>query len=169
MKPIQSLRFAAVGLLSALSLAAVAMPAGGDCPMMSGAHGEHAMAGHGGMMALHQLKLSESQHDKVFELMQGQAKQRHELMRAGRKNMEQLRELERAPTFDAAKARTLADEQGKLMAQQMFEQAQMKAQLRALLTPEQLKQLDERPAAAPRGEGMGMGHGGHHDKRQPRP
>ena len=165
MKPIRSLRFAAVGLLSALSLAAVAMPSsdGGECAL-SDMPGEHSMHG---PMALHQLKLSETQHDKVFELMQGQAKQRHDGMRASRKNMEQLRELERAPAFDAAKARALADEQGKLMAQQMFEHAQMKAQLRALLTPEQLKQLDERPLQPPRGEGMG--HGGRHDKPQPRP
>ena len=166
MKLTQSFRFAAAGLLSALSLAAVAMPSsdGGECPM-SDMPGEHSMH-HGAPMGLHQLKLSEAQHDKVFELMQGQAKQRHELMRASRKNMEQLRELERAPTFDAAKVRALADEQGKLMAQQMFEHAQMKAQMRALLTPEQLKQLDERPPQPPRGEGMGPG--GKRDKPQPR-
>ncbi len=164
MKLTSSFRLAAAGLLSALSLAAVAMPSsdGVECPM-SDAPGMHSMHD-GGSMALHQLKLSEAQHDKVFELMQGQAKQRHELMRASRKNMEQLRELERAPAFDAVKARALADEQGKLMAQQMFEHAQMKSQLRALLTPEQLKQLDERPVQAPRGEGMGHGA----KQRQPR-
>jgi len=67
-------------------------------------------------------------------------------MKASRKNLAELRALERAPGFDADKARTLADAEGRLMAQQLFQQAQMTAQLRALLTPEQLKRLDERCA-----------------------
>lgn len=157
MKPIQSLRLAAVTVLSALSLAATAAPHHGEghcdmqqMPMHGDAH--HSMMGMG-PMALHRLDLTEAQHDKVFELMQGQAKQHHELMKASRKNMAELRTLTRAPSFDADKARALADEQGRLMAQQLFQHAQMGAQLRALLTPEQLKRLDEQRAAEPmRGE-----------------
>ena len=157
MKPIKSLRLVAAAVLSALSLAAVAAPhhGAGDCDMSQmPMHGmaQHSMMGMG-PMALHGLDLSEAQHDKVFELMQGQAKQHHELMKASRKNMTELRALTRAPAFDADKARALADEQGRLMAQQLFQHAQMGAQLRALLTPEQLKRLDEqRPAEPMRGE-----------------
>jgi len=156
MKPIQSLRLAAAAVLSAVSLATVAAPqhGAGNCDMQQmPMHGmEHSMMGMG-PMALHRLDLSEAQHDKVFELMQGQAKQHHEMMKASRKSMAELRALTRAPTFDADKARALADEQGRLMAQQLFQHAQMGAQLRALLTPEQLKRLDEPRTAEPmRGE-----------------
>jgi len=157
MKPIPSFRFAAAAVLSALSLAAVAAPQHdeGNCDMSPmSMHGmeHHAMMGMG-PMALHRLNLSEAQHDKVFELMQGQAKQHHDMMKASRKSMAELRALTRAPTFDADKARALADEQGRLMAQQLFQHAQMGAQLRALLTPEQLKRLDEQRTAEPmRGE-----------------
>ncbi|MEY5099258.1 MAG: hypothetical protein RJA36_1977 [Pseudomonadota bacterium] len=163
MKPIKSVRFAAAAILSALSLVAVAAPHPGDgeCDM-GRMHGfaHHPMGGMG-PMALHRLDLSEAQHDKVFELMQGQARQHHDMMKASRKNMAELRALERAPAFDAGKARALADEQGRLMAQQIFQHAQMTAQLRALLTPEQLKRLDERGAEPPHGEHMGPGRRPH--------
>ena len=54
-----------------------------------------------------------------------------------------------------AEARALADEQGQQMAQHLFQRAQFQSQLRALLTPEQLKQLDERQAAGRPMDGKG--------------
>lgn len=156
MKLSKTLRLATVSILSALSLAATAAPMdGGDHGMQHMHGGDHSRMAGMTPMALHQLDLSETQQDKVFELMHGQAKQRYELMRAIRNNRAALRELARAPGFDTAKAQTLADEQGRLMAQQAFQRAQTEAQLRALLTPEQRKKLDERREDGPRGERMG--------------
>lgn len=119
--------------------------------------GEGQMSGHmGGRMGAHMgglsprmlqsLQLSEAQRDKVNELMQAQAKSMQEQMGQHRARHEQLDQLSRAPSFDAAKARALADEQGQQMAQHLFQRVQLQSQLRALLTPEQLKQLDARQA-----------------------
>jgi Spy/CpxP family protein refolding chaperone len=131
---------------------------------MAGAEGHHGRMGHGGHdrymgggsmkghmgglspRMLQSLQLSEAQRDKVNELMQAQAKSMQEQMGQHRARHEQLDQLSRAPSFDAAKARALADEQGQQMAQHLFQRVQLQSQLRALLTPEQLKQLDARQA-----------------------
>lgn len=184
MKSPAVLRNTALGLLAALSLTAMAAPpeAGEGCDPqgrhggamygMAGAEGHHggrtghgpmgAMGGHmGGHMGglsprmLQSLQLSDAQRDKVKELMQAQAKTMQEQMGQSRARHEQLDQLSRAPSFDAAKARALADEQGQQMAQHLFQRAQFQSQLRALLTPEQLKQLDERQAAGRPMDGKG--------------
>ncbi len=181
MKSSTVLRNTALGLLAALSLTAIAAaPAAGEgCDYhgwhggamhdMAGAEGHHGgrtghgpMGGHmGGHMGglsprmLQSLQLSDAQRDKVKELMQAQAKTMQEQMGQSRARHEQLDQLSRAPSFDAAKARALADEQGQQMAQHLFQRAQFQSQLRALLTPEQLKQLDERQAAGRPMDGKG--------------
>lgn len=184
MKSPAVLRNTALGLLAALSLTAMAAPpeAGEGCDPqgrhggamydMAGAEGHHggrmghgpmgAMGGHMGVhmgglspRMLQSLQLSDAQRDKVKELMQAQAKTMQEQMGQSRARHEQLDQLSRAPSFDAAKARALADEQGQQMAQHLFQRAQFQSQLRALLTPEQLKQLDERQAAGRPMDGKG--------------
>lgn len=182
MKSASVLRNTALGLLAALSLTAMAAsPAagegcdpqgrhGGAMHGMAGAEGHHGgRMGHGGYMGgpmkahmgglsprmLQSLQLSDAQRDKVKELMQAQAKTMQEQMGQHRARHEQLDQLSRAPSFDAAKARALADEQGQQMAQHLFQRAQFQSQLRALLTPEQLKQLDERQAAGRTMDGKG--------------
>lgn len=160
----KSVQYTAIAALSALSLSAFAMQhssPSGECesPRSHGMAGHHMSGmGHPGMeqhgMALHRLDLSDEQHDKVFELMHGQAKQQHETMRALRKQQGELQQLTRTTPFDAAKARVLANEIGQLKASQLLQHAQTEAQLRALLTPEQLKQLDQRAGDKPRGPRM---------------
>ncbi|MEO0003664.1 MAG: hypothetical protein RLZZ22_1356 [Pseudomonadota bacterium] len=177
MKSFPILRHAALGLLAALSLTAMAAtPAAGDgydhqgrpgaaMHGMAGAEGHHGdRMGHdrmddhmGGLSPrmLQSLQLSEAQRAKVTELTQAQAKTMQEQMSESRARHEQLDQLSRAPGFDAAKARALADEQGQRMAQHLFQRAQLQSQLRALLTPEQLKQLDARAAEARPQDGKG--------------
>jgi Spy/CpxP family protein refolding chaperone len=142
----KSVQYTAIAALSALSLSAFAWQHQGGCEP-GAMHGMgHPMAGMGGhhglMQALHRLNLSDEQHDKLFELMQSQMRQQHEAMRAGRKAHEELSQLSRAPGFDAARAKALADQLGQHHAQQLLRQAQAESQLRALLTPEQRKALD---------------------------
>lgn len=157
-----TLRTAAlVGLLSGASLVAVAMPGAGNhhngdaCGMAAHQHGMGAM--HQWHGALHRLNLSDAQHDQVFELMHGQAKERHSLMRQLRQVQADLRSAAQAPQFDDAKAQALAHEQAKLTAQQLLLDVQLESKIRALLTPEQRQQLNQRPAGH---HGMGMGpHG----------
>ena len=184
MKSPAVLRNTALGLLAALSLTAMAAPpeAGEGCDPqgrhggamygMAGAEGHHGgrmghgpMGGHmGGHMGglsprmLQSLQLSDAQRDKVNELMQAQAKSMQEQMSQHRARHEQLDQLSRAPSFDAAKARALADEQGQQMAQHLFQRVQLQSQLRALLTPEQLKQLDARQADGRPMDGKGPRH-----------
>ena len=145
----KSVRYGVIATLSALSLSAFAGPQHGGCEQqpMAGMAAQPPMAGmgahHGLVMGLHRLKLSDEQHDKLFELLQAQMRQQHETMRAERKAHEELNELSHAPAFDAARAKVLADELGQLRAQQLLRRAQAESQLRALLTPEQRKALDE--------------------------
>ena len=173
MKSFPILRHTALGLLAALSLTAMAAaPAAGEGCEHQGRPGMHGMAGaeghHGGRMGhgpmgareghmgghmgglsprmMQSLQLSDAQRAKVSELMQAQSKTMQEQMSEGRARHEQLDQLSRAASFDAAKARALADEQGRQMAQHLFQRVQLQSQLRALLTPEQLKQLDAREA-----------------------
>ncbi len=164
----KSFQYAAVATLSALSLSAFAAPQQDGCEpgAMPGMEAHQPMAGMGGQhgfaMGLHSLNLSDEQHDKVFELMQSQMRQQHEAMRAGRKAQEELSKLAREPGFDAAKAKPLADQLGQIQAQQLLRQAQAESQLRALLTPEQRKALDERAGQREHGPRM-MPGGRHHD------
>lgn len=161
----QSVQYAAIAALSALSLSAFSgqYPGGCEPGAMHGMGGQHSMSGMGGhqglMMGLHRLNLSDEQQDKVFELMQSQMRQQHEAMRAGRKAHEELSQLTRAPGFDAARAKVLADQLGQYHAQQLLRQAQAESQLRALLTPEQRKALDE--GAGQREHGPRMMPGSH--------
>lgn len=163
----KSIRYGAIAALSVLSLSAFAWSQHGSCEQqgMQGMHGkggQHQMAGmghHPGMgMALHRLSLTDEQHNKVFELMQSQMRQQHESMRASRKAHEALHQLTREPGFDVAKAKALTDELGQLKAQQLLRRAQTESQLRALLTPEQRKALDEGEAQSPSGPRMMSGH-----------
>ncbi len=175
MNKFTSLRNTTLGLLAALSLTAMAAAptAGEGCEYhgrpgsamhgMDGAEGHHGgrmghgpmgareghMGGHMGGLSprmMQSLQLSDAQRAKVSELMQAQSKTMQEQMSEGRARHEQLDQLSRAASFDAAKARALADEQGRQMAQHLFQRVQLQSQLRALLTPEQLKQLDAREA-----------------------
>lgn len=141
---------ALIGLLSCISLTSMAMP-GADshhtrsynntCDMATPHHGMGAVQHW--HRVLHRLNLSDVQHDQVFELMHGQAKERHTLLRQLRQVQTNLYATAQAPQFDNAKAQILAHEQAQLMAQQLLLDVQLEGKLRSLLTPEQKQQLDQ--------------------------
>jgi periplasmic protein CpxP/Spy len=121
-------------------------------PMAGGPFG---MAG-GGLLPpfLRGLDLSEAQRDKVFTLRHDHEPRQHALMKTMRGAMQALRALASEDSFDAAKARQLADTHGKAMADLAMLHAEMAARVRALLTPEQRQQADEMiKARGPKGAG----------------
>ena len=89
------------------------------------------------------LALTEAQDDKLFSLMHAGMPRVRELLRVASNAMEELRGLAAADTFDAEKARLLAETQAKAMAQVALMHAELDVKVRALLTPEQRKQLDD--------------------------
>ena len=89
------------------------------------------------------LALTEAQDDKLFSLMHAGMPRVREQLRVAFKAMEELRGLAASDKFDADKARVLAEIQAKAMAQVALMHAELDAKVRALLTPEQRKQLDD--------------------------
>lgn len=92
---------------------------------------------------LRDLKLTETQQDKLFALMHEQAPQARESAKAGFKAMDELRRLATSNSFDANQARRLADAYGQASAQLVLMHAEMAVKVRALLTAEQRQQLDD--------------------------
>lgn len=114
------------------------------------------------------LKLSESQRDKVFELLHAQAPTLREKAKALHRVEDDLRALAASPEYSEAKARTLADASARAMSEMSLARARMDRQIFELLTPEQRKQLaeqNERPGAG-RGETM-RGQRGEHSGKPP--
>lgn len=152
MIPRFAFRAAVAGILSVATLAVAMAAAPADerpsCPMMDGGRmpAPMMMAGAGGKW-LQQLDLSAEQRSKIQTIMQEQHKQRTEHMETMRHGMTELHQLAQAPQFDAAKAKQMTAEHGKQMGERMFEHLQTEAQVRAVLTPEQRKKLDEKTAA----------------------
>jgi Spy/CpxP family protein refolding chaperone len=98
----------------------------------------------GPMRALHGLKLTEAQQDKVFAILYAQAPQHREHDKAMRKAHEALRDLGHADKFDDAKAGAAARELGQAVAADALLRAHTEAQVLAVLTPEQREQLRQR-------------------------
>lgn len=122
---------------------------GGRLPMMHGGGmppmGMDHMGGSMGMPPyLRHLDLTDSQQDKVFELMHAQAPAMRAKSRAVARTMEDLRLLAAADRFDPGKARTLADAHGRAVADMALMHAETEQKIRALLTPEQRKAMDDR-------------------------
>jgi len=148
----------------ALPLAASAqegVPPEGDHPSMAGPRGampggHPGHFGAPGMPFLHRLDLSDSQEDKIFQLMHSQAPYLHEQQRAHEKAMRALHEMRNADKFDDATAAKLAQTAAQAQANLMLAHIRTHQKVLALLTPEQRKQLDER-MARPR-------HGGFHER-----
>jgi Spy/CpxP family protein refolding chaperone len=108
------------------------------------------------------LDLSESQRDQIFALRHAREPGQRELMKQLRASREALHTLARGDAFDAGKARTLADSHAKAVSEMALAHAEFEAKLRAVLTPEQRKTLDERRARheQQREPGFRGGHGG---------
>ena len=101
---------------------------------------------HGGATPhfLRGLDLSEVQQDKVFAILHAQAPLLRDQHKAVMKAHEALHALAVSGQFDDARASALAQAVGQAMARITLEQARAEQQLRALLTPEQRQQIEQR-------------------------
>lgn len=146
---------AAALALPLLARAQEAMPPEGDRPPMAGPHGGFPGGRPGGHFGapglpfLHGLELSESQEDKLFQLMHNQAPYLREQQRAHEKAMRALHEMRDAEKFDDAAK--LAQAAAQAQANLTLAHIRTHQKVLALLTPEQRKQLDERKARHQRG------------------
>lgn len=92
------------------------------------------------------ITLSETQRDQLFELQHARMPQQRAQMKLLRQNRQALHGLSGADSFDAAKARSLADAGAKIMSEIAFSHAEFDAKVRALLSPEQRRESDARRA-----------------------
>lgn len=148
--------------LPLLARAEDAMPPQGDRPPLAGPRGdgprgEFPGGRHGGHFGapglpfLHGLELSDSQQDKLFQLMHNQAPYLREQQRAHEKAMRALHEMGDAEKFDDAAATRLAQAAAQAQANLTLSHIRTHQKVLALLTPEQRKQLEERKARHQRG------------------
>ncbi len=143
---------AALGSLATSSLLyAHQGPGGMDTPERQGPRFERGpeagMHGHGRMMhLLKELNLSEEQRQQLHDLMESKRSQMVILKRAQRAGGKALREAAIAEPYDAARVKALAEEQGRMMADMLLDRLETERQMRALLTPAQQAELDDRRA-----------------------
>ncbi|MBS0393406.1 MAG: Spy/CpxP family protein refolding chaperone [Proteobacteria bacterium] len=124
-----------------------------ECPMNAGGHEAGMMGGHmmhGGMMfdgddgmppPLRHLKLTETQQDKIFNILHGQAPQARELRKAIHHAHHDLHELLTGGAYDDAKAKKLTDALGKAEADSALLHVRTHHQILEVLTPEQRELL----------------------------
>ena len=139
--------------------------AGGVAAALGGAGAlaqERAAAGEPAMHAVHSrqhgdgqrwlrgLDLSQAQRDQVFRIFHEQAPVMREHANAAREAGRALRQAATSPSFDRARARTLADQQAKAMAEMAFLRADAMSRVVAILTPEQRQKLQELRERSPR-------------------
>lgn len=94
-------------------------------------------------LPLHRLGLSETQRDKLFELMHAQAPRLREQAKTSTKAIGELRRLVASDQYDADQARVLAEAAARTLADTMLTRAELAAQVRRFLTAEQQKLFDE--------------------------
>ncbi|SFG81292.1 protein refolding chaperone Spy/CpxP family [Duganella sp. CF458] len=135
------LLLAAAMALPLLARAEEAMPTEGDRPHMAGPRGHFSPHG---LPFLHGLELSESQEDKLFELMHNQAPYLREQERAHEKAMRALHEMRNAEKFDDAAAARLAQAAAQAQANLTLSHIRTHQKVLALLTPEQRAQISSR-------------------------
>jgi Spy/CpxP family protein refolding chaperone len=112
----------------------------------AGEPGVHAVHGrqHGeGQRWLRGLDLTQAQRDQVFKIFHEQAPVMREHANAAREAGRELRLAATSPNFDRARARALADQQAKAMAEMAFLRADAMSRVVAVLTPEQRQKLQE--------------------------
>lgn len=142
--------------LSALALAAaiIAAPLAASAapgPQQDGmrshqwaGHQGHQMRGHHGDQWLRGLDLTQDQQDQIFKIRHDQEQAVYDQKKAMKTAAGTLRDLSRADSFDADKAKQAADALGQAQGQLALLRAQSMAQIRAVLTPEQRQKLSER-------------------------
>ena len=97
----------------------------------------------GPMQAVWELDLSEEQQEQLSALMLEKRKGLRERMLAKRETRTALREAISAEPYDAERVKQLAQAQGAAVTERIIKRAETRQQIRALLTPEQLAELDE--------------------------
>jgi Spy/CpxP family protein refolding chaperone len=130
----------ALGLPSGAFAQGMPMPM--DGPM--GMHGPMGMRG-GPEMMLRGLDLTEAQRDQIFKIHHDQAPAIHEQMKLMRRAREELMQAGKADRFDEARARQAADSLARAVSAMAVMHTQTLNRVRAVLTPEQRRRLDERP------------------------
>jgi protein CpxP len=151
---------AAVALALPLASSAFAEPKGmmrGGCDGMGvkAGYGHHGMGGDMPPRYLKRLDLSETQRDRIFDIMHAQAPIQRNTAKAMHKAQSDLRALTAAPDFSEAKAKELADVAAAAMGEMALSRAKTERQVFEVLTPEQRKQLAELKADRPRQRGDG--------------
>ncbi|XLZ71656.1 Spy/CpxP family protein refolding chaperone [Massilia sp. SR12] len=145
-------------LAAAIALPLACVAAEGEPPIGErGQHGPgpgHRFGPSPGMHFLRGLDLSDSQEDKLFQLMHSQAPYLREQQRAHEKAMQALHEMRNAEKFDDAAASKLAQAAAQAQANITLAHVRTHQKVLALLTPEQRKQLEERKARPQRGGGF---------------
>ena len=106
--------------------------------------GVYGKPGHGGpMQAVWQLDLSEEQQAQLSALMQERRQEFRGRMLAKQEARRALQEAITAEPYDAERVKQLAEAQGAAVTERILKRAAMRQQIRALLTPEQLVELDK--------------------------
>lgn len=144
------LLLAAAMALPLLARADEAMPPEGERPQLAGPRGDfpggHPRGHFGapGLPFLHGLELSESQEDKLFQLMHNQAPYLREQERAHDKAMRALHEMRNGEKFDDAAAAKLAQAAAQAQANLTLSHIRTHQKVLALLTQEQRAQIASR-------------------------
>ncbi len=109
-----------------------------------------AMKAMPGMLAippyLRNAGLSDVQEDRIYALLYDQAPRQRELIKFAFKSMTELRRLAFSERYDSATARALAESHARAIGNMALQRAELDAGIRAVLTMEQRKQIDERLA-----------------------
>jgi Spy/CpxP family protein refolding chaperone len=99
---------------------------------------------HRPMEWLQGLELTEEQQDQVFKIVYDRAPSLREQLKILRRSREELDKLVVAPTFDAARARELAETGAKAAVEITLIRAEAVSRIRQVLTSEQRSKLDQK-------------------------
>lgn len=139
-----------------LALAAIAVPFASNAEPVKRDHCEHAAKSHSAGKFLHDafatrglprhlaaLNLSDSQQDKVFELIYPQVPQIRQSEKQREQLMVELKALSSSASFDSDKAKQITEKLADIEQEAMFNRAATDNQIFLILSPEQRKQLAE--------------------------
>jgi Spy/CpxP family protein refolding chaperone len=157
----------AVGLILAIPLSAQAAPmlqGKGECDrpmqMQMHKHGGHD----GARKAMRNLNLTDAQRDQLFALKHAQAPQMREKAKIARTAQRELRALSQAETFNAQRAKELADASAQARSEMMQLRAQNRHAMMQILTPEQRQKWQQFGQQHGQQRGSGFGNGERGDK-----
>jgi len=141
----KSIVMMAVVLAVVFAVSSVALARGGY-----GKSGGYCAAGQGfggpGLGAVMRLDLSDSQRDQVLKIMEDHQIDRIKARGQLIKGREALREALQGDTFNEGKVRQAYKKMSSLREDRLVARSQAMNEIKAVLTPEQIKQLDEHKA-----------------------